>query len=79
MQKVIFQKTVFQKTAQTIILVLLLAVAFWFLSKMGVQPIWAAVGFFFIKGIIRFIFRIVVMLVSVAIVIALFIFLIGMW
>ena len=79
MQKVIFQKAISQKTVRTIGLILLLTGVFWFLSKMGIQPIWAAIGFFFIKGIIRFIFKIAVMLVSVAIVIALFILLIGMW
>ena len=74
MQTIISQKTVWK-----IILFLSLALALWLLSKMGFQPIWAAVGFFFLKGIIRFIFRTAVMLVSIAIVISLFILLIGIF
>jgi len=71
------QKAILQKTVYTVMLVLSLAIVFYLLSKMGVQPLWAAIGIIFLRGIVRFIFRIAVMLVSIAIVIALFIFLIG--
>jgi hypothetical protein len=70
------QKAISQKTAWTVILILLLVICFCFLSKMGIQPLWAAIGVVFIKAFVRFIFRITVVLVSIAIVISLFTFLI---
>ena len=73
------QKVISQKTVWITILVLLLAISFYFLSKMGIQPLWAAIGFVFLRGIVRFVFRITVMLVSIAIIISLFIFLISIW
>ena len=70
------QKSIFQKTTGMIILVLLLTICFCFLSKMGIGPLWAAIGIIFVKGCIRFVFRMTVLLVSIAIVIALIVFLI---
>ena len=71
------QKAIFQNSIGTIITILLLIIAVCFLSIAGMQPLWAVIGILVLKGVIRFIFRIIVMLVSVAIVIAGFIFLIG--
>ena len=70
------QKSILRKVVWKVILVLVLATCFYFLSKTGVQPLWAAIGIIFIKSVIRFIFRISVILVSIAIVIAIIIFLI---
>jgi len=70
------QKSILQKTVWRIILLVLLAIAICFLSKMGVQAFYATIGIIFIKSVFRFIFRITVMLVSIAIIIAIIIFLI---
>jgi len=71
------QKSILQKTVWRIILLVLLAIAIYFLSKMGIKPFYAAIGIIFIKSVFRFIFRITVMLVSIAIVIAIIVFLIS--
>ena len=70
------QKVIFKKTALTVILILLLAVCFSVLSKAGIQPLMAAIAILCLKGLIRFVYRLTVMLVSIAIVISLILFLI---
>ena len=72
-------KAIFQTSIGTVSTILLLIIAVCFLTIAGMQPLWAVIGILVLKGFIRFIFRIVVMLVSTAIVIAIFIFLIGFW
>ena len=59
---------------QIIIIVILSAIAFWFLSKLGIAPVSAAIILLFAKGFIRFIYRLVCILITVAIVL----FLIGL-
>jgi len=71
------QNSILQKYVWKVILILLLTFCFYFLSKNGVQPLLAAIGIIFIKGFIRFVFRMTVMLVSIAIVIFLIVCLIG--
>ena len=71
------QKAILQKTVWRLITILLLALCFYFLSKNGVQPLLATILIIFIKGVIRFVFRMTVMLVSIAIVIFLIVCLIG--
>jgi uncharacterized membrane protein YccC len=70
------QKSNFKKTALTVIPVLLLAVCFCILLRAGVQPLLAAIAILFLIGFIRFIYRLSVMLVSIAIVISFIILLI---
>ncbi|MDR0700236.1 MAG: hypothetical protein LBG28_13635 [Tannerella sp.] len=70
------QTFIFKKTAWTVLLIMLLAVCFWVLSKAGIQPLLAAIAIVCLKGFIRFVYRLTVMLVSIAIVISLIIFLI---
>jgi hypothetical protein len=70
------QKSLFQKTALTVITVTLLFFCFCFLQKVGIQPLAAAFTLTFLWGLIRFIFRLTVMLLSTAIVILLIIILI---
>ena len=68
-------KAIFQTSIGTISTVLLLIIAVSFLTIAGMQPLWAVIGILVVRGIIRFIFRIVVMLISTAIVIGMAIWL----
>jgi hypothetical protein len=70
------QTFIFKKAALMLLLIMLLALCFWILSKAGIQPLLTAIVLVCLKGFIRFVYRLTVMLVSVAIVIALVIFLI---
>jgi hypothetical protein len=54
-----------------ILIVILSAIAFWFLSELGIAPISAAFILLFMKGIIRFIYRLVCVLITIAVVISL--------
>jgi hypothetical protein len=69
----IMQKSIFQKAALAVVIVTLLAFYFCCLQKMGVGPLAAAFVLIFLKGFIRFVFRITVILVSIAITVYLFI------
>jgi hypothetical protein len=60
----------------TVFLITLLVICFWILSKAGIQPLLTAIVLVCLKGFIRFVYRLTVMLVSIAVVIALIIFLI---
>ena len=73
------QKSILQKAALTVIIVLALMFCSGILLKAGVQPLMAAIAIIFLKGFIRFLYRITVMLVSVAIVVAILIFLACHW
>jgi mannose/fructose/N-acetylgalactosamine-specific phosphotransferase system component IID len=70
------QKSIFQKVMPGIIPIILLATGVWFLFKMGMEPLWAAIAVIILKGFIRFVYRLTVMLVAVAVVISLLTFLI---
>jgi hypothetical protein len=67
------QKSIFQKTALTAVVVTLLAFCFCCLQKIGVGPLAAAFVLIFLKGFIRFVFRVTVILVSIAATVYLFI------
>jgi hypothetical protein len=67
------QKAILLKPAGKIISMLLWAAGFYLLSTAGIGALWAAVGAVLLKAAVRFIFRITVMLVSVAVLIAIFI------
>ena len=70
------QTMMFQKSTSVICNLLLLTIAVCFLTMTGIQPLWAVIGVLVVRGIIRFIFRIIVMPVSTAIVIGVTIYLI---
>jgi hypothetical protein len=70
-------KAMLQKSARTVGTVLLLVIAVCLLVKMGMQPLWAVIGILLLRGIVRFVFRLTVMLVSITITIAIFIALIA--
>jgi hypothetical protein len=72
----VMQTFIFKKAALTVFLITLLTFCFCILSKAGIQPLLAAIALVCLKGFIRFAYRLTVMLVSIAIVIALIIFLI---
>jgi hypothetical protein len=67
------QKSVFLKAALAVITVTLAVFCLCCLQKAGIQPLWAAVAILFFRGLIRFIFRLTVILLSVAITVWLFI------
>jgi hypothetical protein len=67
------QKSIFQKTALTALVVTLLAFCFCSLQKTGIQPFAAAFVLVFLNGFIRFVFRVTVILVSIAATVYLFI------
>jgi mannose/fructose/N-acetylgalactosamine-specific phosphotransferase system component IID len=60
------QQFTFKRITPTVIRILFFAVCFWALSKAGIEPLWAAIGIVMLKSIIRFIFRLSVVLVSIA-------------
>jgi len=62
------QPTTFKRITSTVIRVIFWAVCFRILSGMGVEPLWAAFGIFMIKSIFRFIFRLSVIIVTIAMV-----------
>jgi hypothetical protein len=70
------QTFIFKKAALTVSLITLLTFCFCILSKAGIQPLLAAIALVCLKRFIHFAYRLTVMLVSIAIVIALIIFLI---
>jgi hypothetical protein len=70
------QTFIFKKAVLTLLLVLLLAAGFWILSKAGIQPLAAAIAIVCLKGFIRFVYRLIVLSASIAIVISLISFLI---
>ncbi|MDR1865548.1 MAG: hypothetical protein LBR08_08255 [Bacteroidales bacterium] len=67
------QKAIFQKTARTVIIVLLLMCCFYCLREAGIHPLWAYIAILFLRGFIRFVFRLTVTLVSIAITLFLFV------
>jgi mannose/fructose/N-acetylgalactosamine-specific phosphotransferase system component IID len=67
------QKSIFQKVMSGIVCVTLLTACVWFLSKTGMEPLWATICIILAKGVIRFVYRLIVTLVSIAITIVLFI------
>jgi hypothetical protein len=67
------QKSIFQRTALTAVVITLLAFCFYCLQKTGIEPLAAAIVLIFLKGFIRFVFRIAVILVSIAATVYLFI------
>ena len=70
------QKVIFKKAVLTAILILLLTVCFSLLSKAGIQPLAAAIAILCLKGFIRFVYRLTVTLVSIAIILSIILFLI---
>jgi hypothetical protein len=71
------QKSTFQRVMSFIINITLFAACVWLISSQtGMAPLWAAICITLAKGIIRFVYRLTVTLVSIAIVVALLIFLI---
>jgi hypothetical protein len=60
-----------KRAAKTAILLILATAGFWILQRAGIEPLWAAAGFLFMRSVIRFIFRLAVVLVSLSILIAL--------
>jgi hypothetical protein len=70
------QTFIFKKAVWTLLLILLLAVCFCILSKAGIQPLLAAIAPVCLKGFIRFVYRLTVLSVSIAVVISLLLFLI---
>ena len=59
----------FKRISSIVIRIFVWAVCFKMLSTAGIEPLWAAIGIFMLKGIFRLIFRLSVMLVSIAMVI----------
>lgn len=60
-----------KKAAKTAAFIILGAAGFLILQRAGIEPFLAAMGFFFLRSVIRFIFRLAVALVSLAILIGL--------
>ena len=58
----------FKRITSTVIRIIIFTVFFLILYKAGIAPLWAAIGIVMLKSIIRFIFRLSVLLVSIAII-----------
>jgi hypothetical protein len=67
------QKSIFLKTTLAVVAVTILAFCLCCLRKTGVQPLAVAFSLIFLRRFIRFVYRITVILVSIAITVWLFI------
>jgi hypothetical protein len=70
------QTFIFKKAALTVFLITLLTFCFCIFSKAGIQPLLAAIALVCLKRFICFAYRLIVTLVSIAVVILLITFLI---
>jgi hypothetical protein len=64
------QPIMFLKPIRTVISLLLFVFCIYFLTKMGMQPLWAAIGILIARGMFRLLFQFFIMIVSIVIVIA---------
>jgi hypothetical protein len=70
------QKSTSQKVIGFIIRITLFAACVWFISSQtGMEPLWVAICITLAKGLVRFVYRLTVMLVSTASVVALLVLL----